>query len=84
MHIKGYKHVLQEISIVNILKQLRVLQAAAKQGRSEHEWQLLNDDNAMKAYSDLDSDKIEAIPDKIGDVENKSSESYSFISVDLS
>ena len=36
MHIKGYKHVLQEISIVNILKQLRVLKAIAKQGKSEH------------------------------------------------
>ena len=30
LEVKGFKHMLKEISIVNILKQLRVLQAAAR------------------------------------------------------
>ena len=52
----GFKHVLKEISIVNILKQLRVLKAAAKQSMSKHDWKLLNNNHAMMAYSELDSD----------------------------
>ena len=38
LEVKGYQHVIKEVSIVNILKQLRVLQAAARQHRSKKEW----------------------------------------------
>ena len=56
LEVRGYNHVRQEISIVNILKQLRVLKAIAKEGKTDHEWRLLNHEHALMAYSELDSD----------------------------
>jgi len=41
---------------VNILKQLRVLQAAVKQEKTVQEWQTLVETYALTAYSDLETD----------------------------
>ena len=54
--INGFKHVLDEVSIVKILKQLRVLQAVARQDKTQTEWKRLNKLHAEIEYSDLDSD----------------------------
>ena len=82
---------LKEISIVKILKQLRVLKAAAKQSMSKHEWKLLNNNHAMMAYSELDSDtetgnaaKAEPKPEAKDSHVRQGSDCSSFYSVELS
>ena len=44
--------------MVNIIKQLRVLNAAAKAQLNASEWCKLKLDNQMVAYSELDSDEL--------------------------
>ena len=56
LRVKGYKHMLKEMSIVNILKQLRVLKGAIKYEKSIQEWKNLKLSYAMMAYSDLESE----------------------------
>ena len=56
LRVKGYKHVLKEISIANILKQIRVLKGAVKGERTVDEWKNLKMSHALMAYSDLDSE----------------------------
>jgi len=70
---------------VNILKQLRVLQAAVKQEKSVQEWQTLVETYALTAYSDLETDDDLNIISprniiKVGDI----SPNNSFSSVGLS
>ena len=62
---------LKEVSIVNILKQLRVLYAAVKQNKTEQEWRELYETYSLAAYSDFDSD---------ADVENSSLEPFDYVS----
>ena len=74
---------LKEVSIVNILKDLRVLKAVVKESKTEHEWKLLNDDCALMAYSDLDSEPSSAAqsnnaPERLASLDG------SFQSIDLS
>ena len=59
----AYKHVLTEVSISNIIKQLRVLKAATKQTLSAKDWKLLKHRYELKAYSDLESEDCQS--DKI-------------------
>ena len=73
------------------MKQLRILKAAAKQSMSKHEWKLLNNDHAMMAYSELDSDTEtgNAVEEKLKHEAKDSfmgqgSDCSSFYSVDLS
>ena len=48
---------LNEINIANIIMELRVLKAAAKETRSAEEWLKLRRANLLMAYSDLDSER---------------------------
>ena len=57
LRAKGLKHVLHEVSISNIIRQLRVLNAAAKQGRTTEQWAELEKKHSFIAYSDLDTDQ---------------------------
>lgn len=79
LEVKSFKHIMQEVSIVNILKQLRVLKAAVKSSLPKHEWKMLNDSYALMAYSDLDSDsKAVSKFRKVGSDAAQLSESISF------
>ena len=53
---KTYDHVLTLVSISNIIKQLRVLNAAAAQSMTRDQWKQLKNEYEVQAYSELDSD----------------------------
>ena len=55
LKIKSYKYFLSEISVLNILQQLRVLIAAAKQQRSASQWHEIVEENKLKAFQDFES-----------------------------
>ena len=61
---KTYRKLLREISVERILRQLRVLNAAARQGRSVEEWKYLLENNSLKAYANIeDSDSdFDSVP----------------------
>ena len=52
---KSFQHVLKEVSIARIVKQLRVLNAAVKQNMNELNWQELRDGYSLMAYKELES-----------------------------
>lgn len=54
MRANCYKHVLNEVSITHIIKQLRVLNAAAKQNVGPINWRRLTRQHSIKRYLELE------------------------------
>ena len=59
LRYRSLNHVLTEVSITHIVKQLRVLSAAVRQTKTSKEWQELIHQECVLAYSDLDSSPSE-------------------------
>ena len=57
LEVKAYRKVMKEISIVNILKQLRVVGAMIKQEKTKADLERLKRTFELMAYSDLESDE---------------------------
>ena len=57
---KGLKHVLNESSISNIIRQLRLLNKIAKHGKTDKEWDKMVEKYSYINYSDLDSPESSA------------------------
>ena len=51
--------VMHETSVSYIIQQLRVLNAACKENRTDEEWKKLKDDYSLIAFEDLDSEANE-------------------------
>jgi len=56
LRTRSFRHILKETSISHIIKQLRVLNAACKSTRTAEEWEALEKENKLMAYSDLETD----------------------------
>ena len=56
LKILGYKHLLQEVTISNIIQQLRVVSAACQESRTAEQWETLQKKHKLIAYEDLQSD----------------------------
>ena len=54
---KAFRHVLDEVRISNIIQQLRVLKAACQEQRTAEEWEKLERDHMLIAYSDLENNE---------------------------
>ena len=53
---RGYDLILHETSVSHIIQQLRVLNAACKETRTDEEWQRLQNAHALIAFEDLNSE----------------------------
>ena len=53
--IKALRHVIHEVQISRVIRQLRILNAVARQGKTDKEWARFRQRHSMLTYSDLDS-----------------------------
>ena len=78
LRTKAYSHVLNELSVSKIVKQIRVLKAAAKQNMSPKHWKQLKMQTELMAYSELESNPEFSQPkDEDIDLSGHLSASYS-------
>ena len=66
---KGLRHILNEVSITHIIRDMRVLKASAKAHVSKAAWQELQDQHGIMLYTDMESDEQKKAEEKSASVE---------------
>lgn len=54
--LHGYRYLLQELQIQNMIQMLRVVTAACKETRTSEQWENLEKQHKLLAFSDIGSD----------------------------